>query len=125
MKFLLFPKRSQPKKFGYTPRYYDEKEEQSKEREMRIRKEIAREGGEFEEDTSDLRLRMKSSFRKYRSHTNSSDSYSGGFKSTNLLRLTILLLLTILIFSYATWGSKVFYSLLLLIPAYLYFKFKK
>ena len=41
MKFLqIFTKIPNYKKFGYTPRHYDPKEEERKERELRIQKEL-------------------------------------------------------------------------------------
>lgn len=122
MKFIsLFTKTPSYKRFSYEPRYYDQKAEERKEREERIRKEIERERGEPGAADDNYRDRMTGSFQTARRR---SKRGSGEFK-TAILRSAVLLFITLFVMAYLTWGKDALYSLLLFIPLYFYFKFKK
>ena len=122
MKFVsLFTKAPNYKRFSYTPRFYDQKAEERKEREDRIRQEIAREKGERSIETTEYRTRMTGAFQSARRRPQSSQD----ILRTNLIRLGVLLFLTLFIISFLTWGKAAFYGLLPFVPLYFYLKFKK
>lgn len=121
MKFVsLLTKTPSYKRFSYEPRFYDAKAEERKEREDRIRQELAREKGS-QVETTDYRSRMTGSFHAARRRSQSSQDTL----KSNLIRLGVLLFLTLFIMAFMTWGKDAFYSLLVFVPVYLYFKFKK
>lgn len=122
MKFVsLFTKTPSNKKFGYTPRYYDQKAEERKEREDRIRREVEREQGtELAEDYR-YRSRITGSFHSARKRSNSGK----GELNAILLRSGVLLFLTLFAIAYLTWGRAVLYSLLLVVPIYIYLRIKR
>ena len=112
----LFNKIPKYKRFGYTPRHYDPLEEERKERESRIQRELSL--GEENEITNDYRTRISGSFRASRkSNVKSFDP------SANLIRLIILTFLVVWIIGYLHYGSVAFYALLLFVPFYLWLKF--
>jgi hypothetical protein len=122
MKFVsLFTKTPNYKRFSYEPRFYDQKAEERKEREDRIRQELAREQGELPAETADYRSRMTGAFHSARRRSQSSQDTL----KSNLIRLGVLLFLTLFIMAFMTWGKAALYSLLIFVPLYLYFKFKK
>lgn len=122
MKFItLFGKTPNYKRFSYEPRFYDQKAEERKEREERIRREVERERGETSATDGNYRDHMTGSFQAARRR---SKRGSGEFK-TAILRSAVLLFMTLLVMAYLTWGKDALYSLLLFIPIYFYFKFKK
>ncbi len=124
MKFIsLFTKAPNYKRFSYAPRYYDQQAEERKEREERIRQEIAREKGQQVSEVTDYRTRMTGAFHSARRHSQTSQSRQS-FNST-MIRLGVLLFLTLFIMAYLTWGKVALYSLFLFIPVYIYLKFKK
>lgn len=122
MKFIsLFTKAPNHRRFSYTPRFYDAKAEERKEREDRIRYELAREQGDEVETSSTYRSRMAGSFHAARRRSQAS-------KETlrqNLIRFGVLLFLVLFIIAYLTWGKMALYSLGLFVPLYFYLKFKK
>lgn len=120
--FSLFKKPKSAKKFGYQPRYYKEQTERSEEHENRIIREIMLEKSEIIEYPLDRRMRMHRAFQVARRGDDSKQNTSGSLLNTNLIRMIIILLLILLFFGYTNWGSKVFYSLLILIPIYVYSK---
>lgn len=122
MKFVsLFNKTPDNRKFNYRPRFYDQKADERKEREERIRRELEREKGlELEGDES-YRARIAGSFHAARRRSNKGKSE---LKSV-LLRSGLLLFLTVLAIAFLTWGKDALYSLLVFVPLYFYFKFKK
>ncbi len=122
MKFVsLFTKAPNYKRFGYTPRFYDQKAEERKEREDRIRQEIARERGERSEETTEYRTRMTGAFQSARKRSQSSQ----GTLRSSLIRFGVLIFLTLFIMAFLTWGKDAFYGLLVFVPVYFYVKLKK
>ncbi len=122
MKFVsLFTKAPNYKRFGYSPRFYDQKAEERKEREDRIRQEIARERGERSEETTEYRTRMTGAFQSARKRSQSSQSTL----RSSLIRFGVLIFLTLFIMAFLTWGRTAFYGLLVFVPLYFYVKFKK
>ncbi|HRI78174.1 MAG TPA: hypothetical protein PLR06_01460 [Cyclobacteriaceae bacterium] len=122
MKFVsLFTKAPNYKRFSYNPRFYDQKAEERKEREERIRREIEMERGELNGDAAGYRSRMTGSFQSARKRSNKSQE---SLRSM-LIRSGVLLFLTLFIMAFLTWGRVALYSLLLFVPVYFYLKFKK
>lgn len=125
MKFIsLFGKTPGHKRFAYKPRYWDQGAEERKEREERIRAEIEREKGisSGEGDPSNgYRSRIAGSFHASRKRSNKSSEEM----SRVLLRSGVLLFLVLFLMAYLTWGNNSLYALLVFVPVYFYFKFKK
>lgn len=122
MKFIsLFTKTPNYKRFSYQPRYYDPAEEERKEREERIKREIARERGETPEDIAGYQARIRGSFHSSRKRSKVENSTL----NTAMLRLGVLLFLTLFLMAFFTWGKPVLYSLIVFVPLYLYAKLRK
>ena len=122
MKFIsLFTKAPNYKRFSYEPRYYDQKAEERKEREDRIRQEIALERGQRSTETSDYRTRMSGAFHSARRRSQASPSTL----QSSLIRLGVLLFLSLFIMAFLTWGKVALYGFLLFVPVYIYLKFRK
>jgi hypothetical protein len=122
MKFIhLFTKAPSYKRFSYEPRFYDARAEERKEREARIKEELAREAGKATESPEQYRSRIAGSFHAARRRSKASDDNI----SATLLRLGILLFLSLFLLAFLTWGKPALYSLLLFIPVYAYLRFKK
>lgn len=122
MKFIsLFNKPPDHKKFSYTPRFYDQKAEERKEREERIRRELAREEGQDAVEVSGYRSRITDTFQSARRRSNK----GRGELNAVLLRSGLLLFLTLFAIAFLTWGTSALYSLLVFVPLYFYLKFKK
>jgi hypothetical protein len=123
MKFIsLFTKAPNHQRFSYTPRYYDPKKEEMREREERIRRELEKERGIVSEaDDSGYRRRMTGSFHAARRR---SKNTSGG-PNVVMLRLGVLLFISLFLFAFLTWGKPVLYTLFIFVPIYFYFKFRK
>jgi hypothetical protein len=122
MKFVsLFTKTPNYKRFSYEPRFYDQKAEERKKREARIRQELAREQGLQSAETADYRSRMTGAFHSARRRSQASQDTL----RSNIIRLGVLLFLTLFIMAFLTWGKVALYSFLLFVPVYIYFKFKK
>jgi hypothetical protein len=118
MKFpSLFTKTPDHRKFSFTPRFYDAKEEERKEREERIRKEIKKDEAALNKSHSDYRSRISGSFKSARRTASRQKS-----PSSSLVRLMILTFLTLWLFAYLQFGNIAFYGLLLFIPFYLFLK---
>jgi hypothetical protein len=118
MKFpSLFTKTPSYKRFGYTPRFYDPKEEERRAREERIRSELKLEN-KTEEGV--YRSRIAGSFKEARRLSSRQSD-----PSASLLRIIILTFLTIWLIAFLQFGTVTFYALLLFIPFYLYLKFKR
>jgi hypothetical protein len=124
MKFIqLFGKTPNHKKFSYTPRFYDPQEEERKERETRIRKELNDApiaGGRLNEEDTAYRTRIAGSFRQAKKTvTVQADP------SANMLRLIIILLLVVGLIGYLQFGPVALYAIaFLFIPFYLYLKYR-
>ena len=122
MKFpQLFGKSPGYKRFSYEPRFYDQKAEERREREDRIRQQLAREAGQENVETTDYRSRMTGAFQSARRRS----QVSPQTLQSSLIRLGVFLFLTLFLMAFMTWGKVTLYSLLLFIPAYAYFRFKK
>lgn len=112
----IFTRIPKHKRFSYTPRHYDAQEEERKEREQRIQRELR---AKVDEEISEgYRTRISGSFRTSRK------SQSKPFDpSANLIRLFILTFLVVWIIAYLHYGSAAIYALLLFVPFYLWLKF--
>jgi hypothetical protein len=117
MKFpTLFTKIPKYKRFEYTPRHYDPLEEERKERESRIQKELATD--KEDEISPGYKTRISGSFRSSRK------SQSKSFNpSVNLIRLIIITILVVWIIAYLQFGSIAIYALILFVPIYIWLKF--
>lgn len=113
----LFNKIPKHKRFNYAPRHYDALEEERKEREERIRKELQLKENEAVVDDS-YRTRISGSFRTSRKTQGRQLD-----PSANMLRLIIITLLVGWFFAYLQYGNIAMYGLLLIIPLYLWIKF--
>lgn len=125
MKFIsLFSKTPQHKRFAYKPRYWDQQAEERQEREERIRQEIEREQGikaEPTEEGAPYRNRIAGSFHSARKRSNK----TSGELNTVLLRSGVTLFLVLFLMAFLTWGKDALYALLVFVPVYFYFKFRK
>ncbi len=120
MKFLsVFTKAPSHKKFSFTPRYFDDQEEERKEREERIRRELEREEGKEVKVDPAYRTRIVGSFR-----TTKKTITPRVDPSVNILRLIILLVLVIFIIAYIQFGNNVVYGLVVIVPLYLYVRLR-
>ena len=125
MKFIqLFTKIPNYKKFGYTPRHYDPKEEERKERELRIQRELRSEEERKlleEEEAHGYRSRIHGSFRTAKKTvTPQADP------SSTMIRLIITLIITVGLLAFIQWGRIALLGVALVsIPLYLYLKFRK
>jgi Flp pilus assembly protein TadB len=119
----LFNKTPNYKKFAYTPRHYDPLEEERKEREERIRKEISAEQAKSheEENLHGYRSRIAGSFRTAKKTATVQKD-----PSATMLRLVVLLVLTLGLIAFIEYGKVALYGVaLVFIPFYLYLKFRK
>ncbi len=121
----LFNKTPNYKRFGYTPRHYDPAEEERKEREERIRRELNLEKGEKEEAEGDdihgYRTRIAGSFRTAKKTVTVQKD-----PSANMVRLFIFLLLAVGLIAYIEYGRVALYGVaLVFVPFYLFLKFRK
>jgi hypothetical protein len=114
----LFTKTPNYKRFSYAPRFYDAQEEERKEREERIRKELALQGKDTE--VAPYRSRIAGSFK-----TAKKTAGRMGNPNASLLRIIILTFLSIWLIAYLQFGSVAIYGLLLFVPFYLFLKFRK
>lgn len=125
MKFpQIFTKIPNYKRFGYTPRHYDPKEEERKERELRITRELMSEQGKEElneEDKFGYRTRISGSFKTAKKTvTPQADP------SSTMLRLIITLIITLGLIAFIQFGKIALIGVaLVIIPFYLYLKFRK
>jgi hypothetical protein len=125
MKFIqLFTKIPNYKKFGYAPRHYDPKEEERKERELRIRQELIDEEQKkkLEDDEAfGYRSRISGSFRNAKKTvTPQADP------SSSMVRLIITLIITLGLIGFLQYGRIALIGVaLVIIPFYLYLKFRK
>jgi hypothetical protein len=122
MKFLsVFTKAPKHQRFNYNPRFYDPTKEEMEDRESRIKIEIARERGTLKpEDLSGYRGRISGAFQAARKRNTPVTTGS----NPTMLRLGILLFMTVFIIAYLEFGQPALYSLILVVPIYLYLKFK-
>jgi hypothetical protein len=121
MKFSgLFTKTPAHKRFNYIPRHYDPREEEMKERQERIRKEL--EAGLRKETADDLlqhQSRIKGSFQAARKR-----SVQKTEPSAAVLRTLITLFIVLELLAYLQFGNVALYGILLIIPFYLFLKLR-
>jgi hypothetical protein len=120
----MFTKAPKYHKFEYKPRYYDPKKEEHDERESRLRREMALEKGDAQDEGGapyDHRARMKGAFQTARKRT----PVSKDEPNYALIRLGILLILSLLLVGFFQWGGKVVYALFLVFPVWIYLRFFK
>jgi len=125
MKFIqLFTKIPNYKKFGYAPRHYDPKEEERRERELRIQRELRSEEERKQQEEYEAhgyRARIHGSFR-----TAKKTVPPQADPSSSMLRLIITLIITLGLLAFLQWGKIALIGVaLVFIPFYLYLKFRK
>lgn len=125
MKFIqLFTKIPNYKRFGYTPRHYDPREEERKERELRIRQELLSEEErkkKEDDETHAYRSRIAGSFRTAKKTVSPQSD-----PSSSMLRLIITLIITVGLIAFLQFGKVALIGVaLVIIPFYLYLKFRK
>ena len=119
----LFTKTPNYKRFAYNPRHYDPQEEERKEREERIRRELSVEAGKKVDDDNlhGYRSRMVGSIRSAKKTATVQKD-----PSANMLRLVILLVLAVGLIAFIEYGTLALYGVaLIIIPFYFYLKFRK
>ena len=125
MKFpQIFTRIPNYKKFGYTPRHYDPQEEERKERELRIKRDLMSEQAQeelIEADKLGYRTRISGSFKNAKKTvTPQADP------SSTMLRLIITLIITLGLIGFIEYGRIALVGVaLVIIPFYLYLKFRK
>lgn len=125
MKFIqLFTKIPNYKKFGYMPRHYDPREEERKEREHRIRTELQKDEDKVKmEDiiAQDYRSRISGSFRTAKKTVSPQAD-----PSSSMVRLIITMIITVGLIGFLQYGRIALVGVaLVIIPFYLYLKFRK
>ena len=125
MKFIqLFTKIPNYKKFGYTPRHYDPKEEERRERELRIRAELMNDEAKTKMEevaAHGYRSRIAGSFRTAKKTVSPQAD-----PSSSMIRLIITLIITLGLIGFIQYGRIALIGVaLVIIPFYLYLKFKK
>jgi Flp pilus assembly protein TadB len=119
----LFTKTPNYKRFAYTPRHYDPLEEERKEREERIRRElsISQEKKDGADDLNSYRSRIAGSFR-----TAKKTATVQRDPSASMMRLIILMVLTVGLIAFIEYGTVALYGVaIIFVPFYLYLKFRK
>jgi len=120
--FQLFGKTPSTKKFNFTPRFYNQEEEERKERELRIKRELMEKGETPPvEEQYNHRSRIAGSFKAAKkTATVQADP------SASMLRLVILLVLAIGLIAFLQFGNVALYVLVIFFfPFYFYLKFRK
>ena len=119
----LFTKTPNYKRFAYNPRHYDPQEEERKEREERIRRELSIESAKEQNDDNlhGYRSRMVGSFRSAKKTATVQKD-----PSANMLRLIILMVLAVGLIAFIEYGTVALYGVaLVIVPFYFYLKFRK
>ncbi len=109
MKFPSFIKVPRNKRFNIEPRYYDPIKEEIEERTMRIKQEL--EGKSDSGTSSGTRITF--------------ERRTSPAPSSSLMQLGIAAILGSLVIGWLFYGNAVFYSLWLVVPIYLFFRFRK
>ena len=102
------------------PRYYDPQEEERKEREARLRREMLEGEAAQNEHIGGYRTRIAGSFRSARRMAPRQVDLSAG-----MLRFVILLFLVLWLILFIEFGVQSVYILLLFIPLYFFFKLRR
>ena len=124
MKFIqLFTKIPNYKRFGYMPRHYDPKEEERKERELRIQQELLSEQEKEKREEDEkyaYRTRIAGSFKTAKKTVSPQSD-----PSSSMLRLIITLIITVGLIAFLQFGKIALIGVaLVIIPFYLYLKFR-
>jgi Flp pilus assembly protein TadB len=114
----LFGRTPKHQKFSFEPRFYDAKKEEREERERRIRQQLE---NEQTGDIAGFETRIKGSFHSARKRSSASQADL----RASLMRIAILLILVALIVAYLQWGSVALYGMFVIVPVYLWMKFKR
>lgn len=97
------------KRFNFQPRYYDPIKEEIEERTSRIK-------SEMDVNTSDAyRENISAAFRRR----------SRAEKKSGVMQFAFVILFLLIFIGYLTFGEKIFFSFLLLIPVYIWLKLKR
>jgi Flp pilus assembly protein TadB len=125
MKFIqLFTKIPNYKKFGYMPRHYDPREDERKERELRIRMELDKDQDKVKKEdivVQDYRTRISGSFRTAKKTVSPQAD-----PSSSMVRLIITMIITVGLIGFLQYGKIALVGVaLVIIPFYLYLKFRK
>lgn len=115
----IFTRIPNHKRFSYNPRHYDPVEEERREREERIQRELRSKDEQEVIDTA-YRARIAGSFRTAKKLQGQSKPFD---PSVNMIRLIILTFLVVWLIAYLHYGSPALYALVLLVPFYLWLKF--
>lgn len=119
----LFIRTPKHRRFNFTPRHYDPLEEERKLREERIQAELGmtnKATPDSKAESMGYRQRIAGSFRGAKKTSTAQTDPSAG-----LLRLIVLTFLAVWLIAYLHYGSIALYALFLVIPFYLYLKFRK
>lgn len=117
----LFTKTPAHHRFTYKPRFYNPEEEERKEREERIKREIELEKGIVSEgEQTGYRSRIAGSFQAARKRSKSSTPPNAA-----LMRTASILFIVLFLMAFLQWGRPAMYLAFLIVPFYLYAKFKK
>jgi hypothetical protein len=97
------------KRFNFQPRYYDPIKEEIEERTSRIK-------SEMDVNTSEAyRENISAAFRRR----------SRAEKKSGVMQFAFVILFLLIFIGYLTFGEKIFFSFLLLIPVYIWLKLKR
>jgi len=116
MKFPSIVRLPRYKSFSYSPRHYDPIREEIAERTSRIKREL--------EVAGEIESAGVEDGKAYSSTINFRRKERSNNKAT-LLQLAIAAVLGAVVIGWLYFGDKVFYSLFLIFPVYLYFRFKR
>ncbi|HLT73946.1 MAG TPA: hypothetical protein VKZ68_02635 [Ohtaekwangia sp.] len=129
----IFSKTPKHKRFNYAPRFYDAQQEEFREREERIKRELeaerlkngaASDADDIEESpsvTGAYRSRIPGSFKMAKKSAKVQAD-----PSANILRLIVLFVLVIGLIAYIQYGTIALYvTAFLFLPLYFYLKFRK
>ncbi|MDH5599431.1 MAG: hypothetical protein OEY34_09910 [Cyclobacteriaceae bacterium] len=121
MKITGFFKTGKHQRFHYEPRHFNPDAEEARKRERRIRMELKLEDGENSASDSNTRYHssIQGAFIKRR-YVNSAVN-----KTSNIRILVIILIMLGLLYGWWEIGNDVIYSLLLLVPFYVYLRLKR
>ena len=117
MKINGFFKTAKHQKFHMEPRYYDPVKEDIENRTSRIKAELGL--GEGDVDPG-YRSQIEGSFRKNMRHT---PAHVDG--QATMLRMIIFIILVMAVGGFVYMGTDILYFFLLLVPFYIYKRFKK
>ncbi len=106
------------KSFSYEPRHYDPIKEEIEERTERIRRELEA------ENVIEKRAETEGEQRPYSTGSISFRRKERSNNKATLMQLAIAAFLGSIVIGWLFYGDKVFYSLFLIFPIYVYYRFK-